>query len=121
MTTYAIMASDIVFGNLGAESSTDKKMAAMASVQAELPTNQCDQLKSHLKAIKIICFGQWLRLSWWRGLLLIPEVRSSNPVINILYVDHLFAAVNCIEMTKIKKKRTGISHLIKRIYCVGIK
>ena len=67
MTTYAIMASDIVFGNLGAERSTDKKMAAMASVQAELPTNQCDQLKSHLKAIKIICFGQWLRLSWWRG------------------------------------------------------
>ena len=54
-------------------------------------------------------------------LLLIPEVRSSNPVINILYVDHLFAAVNCIEMTKIKKKRTGISHLIKCIYFVGIK
>ena len=42
---------------------------------------------------------------------LIPEVRSSNPVIgNNLYCTF---TVNCIEKTKIKKKRPGMAHLKK--------
>ena len=42
-------------------------------------------------------------------LLKIPEVRGSNPVIGKIYIEHLFA-VNCIENTKIKKKRPGMVH-----------
>ena len=44
-------------------------------------------------------------------LLPIPEVRSSNPVIgkNLYWT----FAVNCIEKTKIKKKRPGMAHLKK--------
>ena len=34
----------------------------------------------------------------------IPEIRSSNPVNGKFYIEHLFAD-NCIEKTKIKKKR----------------
>ena len=33
-----------------------------------------------------------------------PGVRSSNPVISKIYIEHLFT-VNCIEKTKIKEKR----------------
>ena len=46
-------------------------------------------------------------------LLAIPEVRSSNPVIDKIYLEHLFTA-NCIEKTKIKKKRQGIAHFYKK-------
>ena len=42
--------------------------------------------------------------------LLIPKVRGSNLVIGKIYVGHLFT-VNCIEKTKIKKKRPGMAHL----------
>ena len=35
-------------------------------------------------------------------LLPIPEVCGSNPVINKIFIEHMFA-VNCIEKTKIKK------------------
>ena len=41
--------------------------------------------------------------------LLIPEVRSSNPVIGKIYIEHLFT-INCIENTKINKKRLGMAH-----------
>ena len=34
------------------------------------------------------------------------EIRSSNPVIGKIYIEHLFT-VNCIEKTKIKKKEAG--------------
>ena len=34
----------------------------------------------------------------------IPEVHGLNPVISKIYIEHLFT-VNCIEKTKIKKKR----------------
>ena len=34
-----------------------------------------------------------------------PEVRGLNPVIGIIYIEHLL--VNCIEKTKIDKKETG--------------
>ena len=39
-------------------------------------------------------------------LLTIPEVRSSNPVIGKIYIEHWFT-VNCIEKTKMKKKEAG--------------
>ena len=43
--------------------------------------------------------------------LLTPEVRGSNPVIgNNLY---WIFSVNCIEKTKIKKKRPGLAHFLK--------
>ena len=35
-----------------------------------------------------------------------PEVRSSNPVISKIYIEHLFA-VKCIEKTKINLKEAG--------------
>ena len=38
-----------------------------------------------------------------------PGVRGSNPVIGKIYIE-LFTA-NCIEKTKIKKKRPGMVHL----------
>ena len=38
--------------------------------------------------------------------LTIPEVRSSNPVIGKIYIEHWFT-VNCIEKTKMKKKEAG--------------
>ena len=42
----------------------------------------------------------------------IPEVHGSNPVIGInLYRTF---TVNCIEKTKIKKKRPGIAHFLTR-------
>ena len=42
-------------------------------------------------------------------LLPIPEVRGSNPVISKIYIEHF--TVNCIEKTKIKKKRPELVHL----------
>ena len=47
-------------------------------------------------------------------LLPIPEARGSNPVIGKIYIEHLFATVNCIEKTKIKKKRSGLTHFFKK-------
>ena len=41
----------------------------------------------------------------------IPEVHSSNPVIGKFYIEHLFT-VNCIERTKVKKKRPGMAIFI---------
>ena len=41
-------------------------------------------------------------------LLPILEVRCSNPVIGKIYIEHF--TVNCVEKTKIKKKRPGMAH-----------
>ena len=41
-----------------------------------------------------------------------PEVQGSNPVISKLLYGTLFT-INCIEKTKIKKKRPGTGHLKK--------
>ena len=50
---------------------------------------------------KIVIFGQWLSFPT-------PEVHGSNPVISkILFI------INCIETTKIKKKRPGMAHFLK--------
>jgi len=38
-----------------------------------------------------------------------PEVRGSNPVISKICIEHLFTS-NCIEKTKIQKKRPGMGH-----------
>ena len=46
-------------------------------------------------------------------LLPIPEVRGSNPVIGKIYIEHL--TVNCIEKTKIKKKRPGMAHFLTNL------
>ena len=44
----------------------------------------------------------------------IQEVRGSNPHIGKnLYNEHLFT-VNCIEKTKIKKKRPVMAHFLKK-------
>ena len=40
--------------------------------------------------------------------LLTPEIRGSNPV-----VGKFLFTLNCIEKTKIKKKRPGMDHLLK--------
>ena len=48
-------------------------------------------------------------------LLLIPEVRGSTPVIGKIYIEHLFVylfIINCIEKTKINKKRPGMVHFL---------
>ena len=45
-------------------------------------------------------------------LLPLPEVCSLNPVIGKIYIEHLFT-VNCIERTKIKKKRPGMGHFLQ--------
>ena len=47
-------------------------------------------------------------------LLLILEVHCLNPVIGKNYIEHLFS-VNCIEKTKIKKERPGMSHFLKKL------
>ena len=44
-----------------------------------------------------------------------PEVRSSNPTIGTFLSGHLFT-VNCIEKTKIKKKRPGMAHFKNQAY-----
>ena len=44
-----------------------------------------------------------------------PEVRGSNPVIGKLLSDICLFAVNCVEKTKIKKKRPRMAHLKKKI------
>ena len=39
-----------------------------------------------------------------------PELRGSNPVIGkLLYIERLFT-FNCVEKTKIKKKKQGMAH-----------
>ena len=38
----------------------------------------------------------------------IPEVRGSNTAIGKISIEHWFT-INCIEKTKIKKKRAGIA------------
>ena len=43
-------------------------------------------------------------------LLAISKVRGSNLVIGKIYIEHLFT-VNCIEKTKIKKKRPEMAHM----------
>ena len=43
----------------------------------------------------------------------IPEVRGSNPVSDKKYIEHF--TVNCIEKTKIKKKRPGRAHFFKKV------
>ena len=45
--------------------------------------------------------------------LAIPEVRTSNLVIGIIYIEHLFT-VNCIQEKKIKKKGPGMAHFEKK-------
>ena len=45
--------------------------------------------------------------------LAIPEDQGWNPVIGKIYIEHLFT-VNCIEKTKIKKKRSGMAHFLKK-------
>ena len=44
-----------------------------------------------------------------------PEVRGSNPVISKTSIEHLYT-VNCIEKTKIKKKRPGMDHFNFLLY-----
>ena len=46
--------------------------------------------------------------------LLTPEVRSSNPVIGKLLSDIYLITVNWIEKTKMKKKRPGMAHFLKK-------
>ena len=46
-------------------------------------------------------------------LLTIPEVRGSTPVIGKIFIEHLFI-INCIEKTKINKKRPGMAHFLKK-------
>ena len=53
-----------------------------------------------------------------KPLLLILEVHGSNPVIGKIYVEHLFT-VNCIEKTKIKKKRPGMAYLFKKSFAAS--
>ena len=43
----------------------------------------------------------------------LQEVCSSNPVIGKKYIEHLIT-VNCVEKTKMKKKRPGLA-LFKKI------
>ena len=38
-----------------------------------------------------------------------PEVHGSNPVVGKLYITYTYT-VNCIEKTKIMKKRPGMAH-----------
>ena len=45
--------------------------------------------------------------------LAIPEDQGWNPVIGKIYIEHLFT-VNCIEKTKLKKKRSGMAHFLKK-------
>ena len=60
--------------------------------------------------------------------LLIPEVCVSTPVVGKIYIDHLYVylfIINCIEKTKINKKRPGMAHFFKKKLfakgCGGVK
>ena len=60
---------------------------------------------------RLLWLGQWLWLSWQSGRFRSPEpeIRGSNPDISEIL------STKCkIEKTKIKKKRQGMSHLLKR-------
>ena len=54
-----------------------------------------------------------------------PAVGSLTPVIGKIYIEHLFVylfIINCIEKTKINKKRPGAAHFLKTIRgLLGIK
>ena len=43
-----------------------------------------------------------------------PEIHCSNPVIGIL-LSHICLLSNCVEKTKIKKKRPGMAHFLIKI------
>ena len=50
-------------------------------------------------------------------LLWIPDVRGSTPVIGEIYIEHLFVYlffINCIEKTKLNKKRRGRPTFFKK-------
>ena len=50
-------------------------------------------------------------------LLSIPEVRGSTPVMGKINIEHFFVIffiINCIEKTKINKKRPGMAHFKRR-------
>ena len=54
-----------------------------------------------------------------KQLLSIPEVCGSTPVIGKIYIEYLFVylfIINCIEKTKINKKKPGMAHLKKKNY-----
>ena len=44
-----------------------------------------------------------------------PEIRSSNPIIGKTFIEQLFN-VNSVEKTKIKKKRQGMAHFVKKYH-----
>ena len=50
----------------------------------------------------------------------IRTVCGSNPVISKIYIEHLFT-VNCIEKTKIMRKRPGMAHLKNILSLIRIK
>ena len=51
---------------------------------------------------------------------LTPEICSSNPVTGkLLNIEHL-CTVNCVETTKIKKKRPGMAHFLLNFHLKGI-
>ena len=65
-----------------------------------------------MMALKIEPPGEVVVAQLVERLLPIPEVRGSNPVIG----KNLYRTftVNCIEKTKIKKKRPGMAHFFKK-------
>jgi len=49
----------------------------------------------------------------------ITKVLGSNPDIGKKYIEHF--TVNCIEKTKIKEKRPGIAHFLKKVFGLQFK
>ena len=61
---------------------------------------------------RIVKMGQWCG-SVGRAVTSNTRDLGLNPVIGKIYIEHLFI-VNCIEKTKIKKKRLGMAHFFKK-------
>ena len=53
--------------------------------------------------------GQWLWLSWLSGRFRHQRSAVQIQSLALFYMEHLFT-VNCVEKTKIKKKRPGMAH-----------
>ena len=63
-------------------------------------------------AARVITKGHLVVAQLLEQSLPIPEVRSSNPVITNIYINHLFT-VNCIEKQK-KEKEAGNGPFLKK-------
>ena len=78
---------------------------ALAQVVYNVQKLFMQQMHGNIPCVRVVVVDQLAEQS-----IQTPEVCSSNPVISNFLLDYLFT-VNCIEKTKINKKRPRMAHL----------